>query len=213
MDGINIKGIFKAYGAIRVLEDVSVDIDSGEVLCVVGPSGCGKSTFLKILALITMPDAGSMKIGGTDVASMNQKELENFRRKKIAYSFQEPLLLPYLSAFENIACVVGAPRDIVVDVMKQFRLGNRMNHTPTKLSVGEKKRVDIARALLRNTDFLITDEPLSNLDPGTSEVVMMKLMEYASRGKTVVYSSVEPAEARYADKVLNMLTSPHGQSP
>jgi len=201
---IVLDNVYKSYGAIKVLENISLSADAGHSLCIVGKSGCGKSTLLKLVALITKPDGGKVIVDDTDVTVLKEGELEALRREKISYSFQEPLLIPYMSALENITEVIGVRKDSVVDVLSKLGLSDRINHTPSKLSVGERKRVDMARAMLKGSPILVADEPLSNLDPATASKVMELLARYTHDGGTLVYSSVEPSEAKFADSTIVM---------
>ena len=195
---IKLEGVYKNYGAIRVLEAMDLQVEEGKPLCLLGRSGCGKSTLLKLVALITRPDKGILTIDGKDVTKISDPEMDELRREKVSYTFQEPLLIPYITE------VTGAPKEKAVKVLTQLGLGDRLNHRPPKLSGGEKKRVDLARAILRGTPILIADEPLSNLDPETGEKVMELLKAHADKGVVLVYSSVEPSETKYASQVVNM---------
>ena len=199
-----MQDIWKSYGAIKVLEGVGLEVEDGHSMCIYGQSGCGKSTLLKLVALITSPERGVFVIDGTDTTKLTPSQLEEFRKEKIAYSFQEPLLIPYISAVENITDIVGAPRDRAVEMLSSLGLSQRLNHRPGKLSVGEKKRVDVARAMLKGSKIIVADEPLSNLDPSTAETVMALLKEHTSKGGILIYSSVEPTESKFADAAFNM---------
>jgi putative ABC transport system ATP-binding protein len=201
---IKLEGVYKNYGAIRVLEGMDLQVEEGKPLCLLGRSGCGKSTLLKLMALITRPDKGVLLVDGKDVSSMTDTEMDEARSEKVSYTFQEPLLIPYITALENVTEVTGAPKDKAVQVLTDLGLGDRLNHRPPKLSGGEKKRVDVARAVLRGARILIADEPLSNLDPETGEKVMGMLKAHAEKNGILVYSSVEPSEAKYASQVINM---------
>lgn len=203
-DMLLLQDVWKSYGAIKVLEGMDLKVEDGHSLCLFGQSGCGKSTLLKLIALITSPDKGLLVIDGTDTTKLNPGQLEEFRREKIAYSFQEPLLIPYISAVENITDIVDASKERAVEVLSELGLSERLGHRPGKLSVGEKKRVDIARALLKGSKIVVADEPLSNLDPTTGERVVALLHEHVSKGGILVYSSVEPSESKYADETINM---------
>jgi putative ABC transport system ATP-binding protein len=201
---IKLEGVYKNYGAIRVLEGIDLQVEEGKPLCLLGRSGCGKSTLLKLVALITRPDKGTLTIDGKDVTKISDPEMDELRREKVSYTFQEPLLIPYITALENVTEVTGAPKEKAVEVLTQLGLGDRLSHHPAKLSGGEKKRVDVARAILRDTHILVADEPLSNLDPETGEKVMALLKAHAERGGILVYSSVDPSETRFAAQVINM---------
>ncbi len=193
---LNLDGVYKSYGSIKVLEDFSFEVEKGKSVCVVGRSGCGKSTLLKIIALIAAPDKGQVLLDGTEIKWTEEQRLDAFRRDKIAYSFQEPLLIPYLTALENLTEVLGVKKENAVSLLSELGLSDRLNHIPSKLSVGEKKRVDVARAILKDSDLLVADEPLSNLDPSTGLKVMDLLKAHAE--------TVEPSDARFADFVVNM---------
>lgn len=199
-----LENISKSYGSIRVLENFSFSAKKGSLVCILGRSGCGKSTLLKIAALIAKPDQGSIVIEGKIVNELNEVELEELRRTKISYSFQEPLLIPYLTALENLTEVIEVPSAKAVELLSQLGLSNRLDHLPAKLSVGEKKRVDIARAVLKKSALLIADEPLSNLDSTIGLKVMELLRAHTQSGGTVVYSAVNPLDARFADNIINM---------
>jgi len=201
---IRLEGVYKSYGSIRVLENFSFNLEAGKSLCIVGRSGCGKSTLLKVIALIAKPDQGNITIDGKNANEQNEAKLEKLRKEKIAYSFQEPLLIPYMTAIENLTEVTGTQKEKAVELLSQLGLSDRLNHKPSKLSAGEKKRVDIARALLKGSAVLVADEPLSNLDPTTGLKVMELLRVHAQNGGTVVYSSVEPSDAKFADSIINM---------
>lgn len=201
---IELKGVYKNYGAIKVIESMSLRVESGTPLCLLGKSGCGKSTVLKLIALIARPDKGNLLINGQDTTTMTGAETDRLREENVAYSFQEPLLIPYITALENVTSVTRVSKERAIEVLTEMGLGSRLQHKPPKLSGGEKKRVDVARALLRGAPILVADEPLSNLDPETGEKVMAMLKAHVERGGTLVYSSVEPNDAKHASLVINM---------
>lgn len=203
-ESLTLDNIYKNYGAIRVLEGITLKIERGSSLCLLGRSGCGKSTLLKVISLLTKPDSGRVYFDGKDITSSQESEVEEIRRRFISYSFQEPLLMPYLTALENLTFVLGVEEDRAIDVLTELGLKERISHKPQKLSVGEKKRVDLSRAFLRDCPILIADEPLSNLDPDSGSKVMQLLDRHKEKGGIVAYSSVNPAEAEYADIVINL---------
>jgi ABC-type lipoprotein export system ATPase subunit len=201
---IILEGVYKNYGAVRVIEGLDLRVEEGKPLCILGRSGCGKSTLLKLMALIARPDMGHLLIDGRDIVNMTDAEMDEFRMQKVSYTFQEPLLIPYITVLENITEVTGTAKDKAVELLTQLGLGERLNHRPGKLSGGEKKRVDVARAILRGKPILVADEPLSNLDPETGDKMMEVLKSHAEQGGTFVYSCVEPSETKYAAQVINM---------
>jgi len=201
---IRLEGVNKGFGAIRIVEGMDLTVEEGESLCLLGRSGCGKSTVLKLMALLDRPDSGRLFIGENDVTKMSDSEVDRLRSEQIAYTFQEPLLIPYVSAVENITMVTGVPKKEAVDMLSRLGLSERLDYHPNKLSGGEKKRVDVARAVLKPSPILIADEPLSNLDPKTGSIVMEILKSRTEKGGILVYSSVEPSEAKVATQVIEM---------
>lgn len=201
---IHLNGISKSYGAIKVLENVSLEIQKGTILAIIGHSGSGKSTLLKIVALITKPDTGVITIDGQQINGLTEGRVQEIMKTKVAYSFQEPLLIPYLTALENITAVLQVKSKDAIEVLSRLGLSERLNHRPSKLSGGEKKRVDIARAILRDRPLLVTDEPLSSLDPSSGLKVMTLLKEYTQNGGTLIYSSVDPANVKFADSTFSL---------
>lgn len=201
---IKLEGVSKSYGSVKVLQGMSLQVDQGRSLCILGRSGCGKSTVLKVIALITRPDSGSLYIDGKDVAKLTDSEVDGLRREKVAYTFQEPLLMPYLTALENVTAITGAPKERAAELLSRLGLKDRLGHRPAKLSGGEKKRADVARAILKGSPIMVADEPLSNLDPDTGSKVMELLRVHLEKGGVLVYSAVEPSETRFADGTVNM---------
>lgn len=201
---LRLENVSKSYGSIKVLENLSLKVENCSIVCITGRSGCGKSTLLKVIALIAKPDNGVLMIEGEDISKLNGTAIEMLRKKRIAYSFQEPLLIPYMTALENLTEVIEVRREKAIEMLSLLGLANRINHRPSKLSVGEKKRVDIARAILRESSILVADEPLSNLDPLTGAQVTELLKAHAKGGGTVIYSSVDPAEGKFADHVMTI---------
>lgn len=201
---IKLEGAWKSYGSVSIVEGMELTVEEGKPLCILGRSGCGKSTLLKLLALMDRLDRGTLSIDGSDVSKMNDAEVDKLRRDKIAYTFQEPLLIPYVTALENVTMVTGVSGEKAAEVLGKLGLADRLNYRPQKLSGGERKRVDVARAVLRAKPIMVADEPLSNLDPKTSSIVMGMLNSHAERGGMLVYSAVEPAEAESAAQVVKM---------
>lgn len=202
---IHADRISKSYGAVTALKKLSFEVPSSSSCCLLGRSGCGKSTALKIAALIAQPDTGSISIDGEIVNSEGEVDQRPIGRK-IGYSFQEPLLLPFLSALENVVLANPAPDSnrIARDLLSDLGLSGRMSHTPSKLSVGEKKRVDVARALLKNPTVLIMDEPFSSLDPESRAQVSGAFDKYVAAGGTLLYSAVDKSHSTWAKAVVDL---------
>lgn len=177
----------------------------------VGPSGCGKSTLLRVMALLLPPDSGSIEFEGNLVDCKDVGTIQRLRHR-ISFSFQEPLLLPYMTTLQNLVDVLSFAHNShdpyleerSVETLSGLGLSERLQYMPPHLSVGEKKRADIARALVRQCDLLLADEPFSNLDPHSKELVQLQLKESAARGGSVVYTSVDPVDGIYADVVHSL---------
>lgn len=163
---------------INVLRGLEITIARNEMTAVLGKSGVGKSTLLHILGTIDKPDSGTVHFDGTDVFSLNERELASFRNKRIGFIFQFHHLLPEFSALENVmipAIIGGLSRresnDRAEELLKTVGLESRMTHRPAELSGGEQQRVALARALVMRPRLIIADEPTGNLDDATSEEV------------------------------------------
>jgi ABC-type multidrug transport system ATPase subunit len=200
---LELRNISKSYGRVKAVLNQNLAIDSRSALCIVERNGSGKSTLHKIAALLILPDAGSVILDGRDLASDNLRTFEEARRMNIGYSFQEPLLIPYLTALENTLVASSkvsheVSEDEAVKLLSAFGLSQRMGHVPSKLSGGEKKKVDLARALLRRPRILVADEPLSSIDPDSANLVVRILESFVHDGGSLIYSAVDPVDSRWA---------------
>ena len=173
---LEAKHIFKSYGDLKVLKDVNVKINKGEIVSIVGKSGTGKSTLLHILGSLDIPDAGEIIIANNNLGEMTQKQLAAFRNEKIGFIFQFHHLLAEFNALENVcipAFIKGADKKSAESKAKELLsylgLSDRMDHKPTELSGGEQQRVAIARALINSPSIVFADEPTGNLDNETSD--------------------------------------------
>ena len=168
---IEVKGIFKSYGSLEVLRDVSTAINRREVVAIVGPSGAGKTTLLQIVGTLDRPDSGSVLYDGKDVFALGERDLARFRNRNIGFVFQFHQLLPEFSCRENVAlpAMIGGMSqseamrraDELLDFMG---LKERLSHTPSQLSGGERQRVAVARALVNKPEVILADEPSGSLD-------------------------------------------------
>lgn len=168
---IQAVNINKSYGALHVLQDVTLTIDQGEVVSIVGASGAGKTTLLQILGTLDRADSGSVVYGDVDVTKLKEKELARFRNERIGFVFQAHHLLPEFTAEENVmipALIRGdsqeAARRRAKELFELLNLADRTAHKPAALSGGECQRVAVARALMNNPMVVLADEPSGNLD-------------------------------------------------
>ena len=192
---IKLRNVTKKYGNVHALDNVSVEIGSGEMVMIVGASGAGKSTLMKLLYREEKPEQGQIVIGNIDVSSLSHQKIPYLRRR-MGIIFQDFKLLPHKSAFENIAYALrglGAEeyeiQKRVSGALKLVGLLDRAFNLPCELSGGEQQRVGIARAIVQGPPLVIADEPTGNLDPATSLEIFKLLEKIAERGTTILVST------------------------
>ena len=168
---ILLQNIFKSYGSLQVLKDVSLEIRQGEVVSIVGASGAGKTTLLQIMGTLDRPDSGMVKIKDTDITRLSERELSRFRNQNIGFVFQFHNLLPEFTALENVCmpALIGGKtmeqaKPEAMSLLEFLNLADRASHKPSELSGGEQQRVAVARALMNNPAVVLADEPSGNLD-------------------------------------------------
>ena len=208
---LEIKGITKHFGdgesRVNVLKGIDMSMEKGEICALLGPSGSGKSTLLNILGGIDQADDGYIAIDGERTGDMSEKELTLYRRKHLGYVFQMYNLIPNLSIRENIE--VGAylsdnPLD-VDELMKTLGLYEHRNKLPNQLSGGQQQRTAIGRAIVKNPDILLCDEPTGALDYITGKSILKLLQDTCrEKGVTVIVITHNSALAPMADKVIKV---------
>lgn len=168
---IQVEHICKSYGSLQVLKDVSLGVAKGEVVSIVGASGAGKTTLLQIIGTLDRPDSGTVRIQGTDVLSLGERELSRFRNRNIGFVFQSHNLLPEFTALENVCIpkmIGGASMQEAtaeaMPLLEFLNVAGRAGHKPSELSGGEQQRIAVARALVNNPAVVLADEPSGNLD-------------------------------------------------
>lgn len=173
---ISASGIYKSYGALEVLKNVSLEIKKGEIISIVGASGAGKTTLLHILGTLDKPNMGELKMNEQIVSNLSAKKLAEFRNKNIGFVFQFHHLLPEFTALENVcipAFIAGTSKSEAekkaTELLTFLGVAERMNHKPSELSGGEQQRVAVARALINNPSVVLADEPSGNLDSSTAK--------------------------------------------
>ncbi|WP_433435564.1 ABC transporter ATP-binding protein [Nonomuraea sp. CA-141351] len=211
-DAVRLDAVSKVYGrgqgAVAALREVSVGIPRGTFTAVMGPSGSGKSTFLHCAAGLDVPSSGSVRLGGTDLAGMDENALTHLRRRRIGFVFQAFNLVSALTVTENITLplkLAGArvDRAWLDEVVHRVGLGGRTDHRPAQLSGGQQQRVAIARALVTRPEVVFGDEPTGALDTMTARDVLTLLREAVhALGQTVVMVTHDPMAAAYAGTVL-----------
>ncbi|PXX96042.1 lipoprotein-releasing system ATP-binding protein LolD [Marinifilum breve] len=173
---ISAEQIKKSFGEVNVLKGVDLTIQKGEIVSVVGASGAGKTTLLQILGTLDRPDSGAIVYDGTNVATLNEKDLSAFRNSNIGFVFQFHHLLPEFTALENVCIPAyiakkskGEATKRAKELLEMLNLEHRMDHKPSELSGGEKQRVAVARALINDPLVILADEPSGNLDSKTRQ--------------------------------------------
>jgi len=210
---IKAEGIYKSFGTLDVIKGVSMQIDKGEVVCIVGASGAGKSTLLQIIGTIERADKGTVVIDGEDISRLNSKALATFRNQKIGFVFQFHHLLPEFTAIENIcipAFINGTPKKEAMaraaELLDFMNLSDRMNHKPSELSGGEQQRVAVARALINRPSVLLADEPSGNLDSKNAQELHDLFFRLRKEtGQTLVIVTHNTKLALTADRTLNIV--------
>lgn len=196
---------------VSALRDIDLTIFGGEAVAITGPSGSGKTTLLNLIAGLDRPTTGEIRVLSENLADLSEGRMTAFRAKCIGLVFQDPHLLPGLSAIDNVA-VARLPwagrRELLREakkILEVLGLGDRLRHPPSRLSAGERQRVGLARALLGQPQILLADEPTGNLDSKTAEGLIALLSELHDEMKiTLVVATHDPAVAAMAERVVNL---------
>ena len=207
---VEIKGLAKIFQrdsfAVPALENVNLQVDEGEFLCLMGPSGSGKSTLLHIIAGIDRPTAGELRVLGEDVAHVSEDRLAAWRNSHVGFVFQTFNLIPVLTAFENVELPLlltklssAERRKHVVSALELVGLSDRIQHYPRQLSGGQEQRVAIARAIVTDPTLIMADEPTGDLDARSAEEVL-DILSRLNRDfhKTIIMVTHDPNAARHA---------------
>ena len=204
---IKIEQLEKSFGDLHVLKGIDLEVNRGEVVCIIGASGSGKSTLLNIIGGIDAPDSGYVSINGEKMVDMTEKRLTRYRREHLGYVFQMYNLIPNLNIKENIE--VGAylsdhPLDID-DLLHTLGLYEHRHKLPNQLSGGQQQRTSIGRALVKNPDILLCDEPTGALDYTTSKEILKLIGDVNSKyGNTVIMVTHNDAIKEMADTVVKL---------
>lgn len=201
-----------AGDAIRAVDGVSLNVSAGEMVALYGPSGSGKTTLLLMIATLLKPTAGCVTVDGRDVSNLSEREASRFRRHELGFIRQSFDLLPGVSAIDNALIKLldtmrwSRARREMKPVLERLGLAERIGHRAETLSMGERQRVMIARALSTRPRLLLADEPTGSLDSRRGREVLGLLRELArERGVAVVLVSHDPAGAAYADRAFSLL--------
>ncbi|MDA1052475.1 MAG: ABC transporter ATP-binding protein [Planctomycetota bacterium] len=220
---IELADVSKVYrtthGDVRAVDDVTLAINAGEFVALKGHSGSGKSTLLALLGGLALPSAGSVAVAGHDVGKLSSSERARFREENVGFVFQMFHLLPYLNVLDNVlvaapAAARAASREYAKQLLSGFGMEERVSHRPNQLSVGERQRVAMARALLNRPKLLLADEPTGNLDEKNAEALLDFLGGFHREGGTIVLATHDDRAAERAERIIELssgkLVSPAG---
>ncbi len=217
MSLVEVKNVRKIYRVgkekIVALNHVTLNIEQGEICCILGTSGSGKSTLLNVMAGLERPTKGDIFIGGINIAKLSEKQLALFRQKNVGFVFQSYNLMPTQTAIENVAMPLmfrGISKKIrtkeAVKMLKAVQLQKRMHHKPTQMSGGQQQRVGIARAFVAKPKIVFADEPTGNLDTHTTKDVMEIMVKMARQyHETLIIVTHDPEIAEYADRIVTLI--------
>ncbi len=210
---LQLRGVKKSFGDLRVLAGVDLEIEKGEVVCVLGPSGSGKSTLLRCINLLAPPEEGTITLEGTQITGTESEGGVDFVRRRVGMVFQQFNLFPHKSALENVTI---APRRVLdrsdaacndrgKELLASVGMTDKVDEYPDRLSGGQQQRVAIARALAMDPHVMLFDEVTSALDPELVKEVLDAMRELASEGMTMIVVTHEIGFARdVADRVVFM---------
>lgn len=212
---ISLNRVSRLYSGKRQvlgLDEVSLEIERGEMVSIVGPSGSGKSTLLNLIGGLDRPTSGEIRIDGRSVAGLSDDDLTRLRREKIGFIFQFFNLLPSLTCMENVALPLhlkGMPRQQIQErataLLDMVQLSHRTTHLPDELSGGERQRVAIARALAFSPPILLADEPTGNLDTRTGAEVLKLIRDLHERlNSTVLIVTHDPGVAESCPRTITI---------
>jgi len=194
---------------VVALDGVDIEIDDGEIAAIVGASGSGKSTLLNILGCLDVPSSGTYHLSDTEINSLSDDRLADIRNHKIGFIFQTYNLLPKLTSLANVELAlryrhVSNRKQLAAEALARVGLSDRLTHRPPELSGGQQQRVGIARAIVKNPDIILADEPTGNLDSQSGAEIMSILKDLNQDGITVVIVTHELEIAAQIKRVITL---------
>ena len=206
MSLLELKNIYKIYGELHALDNVSLKVEKGEWVSIMGPSGSGKSTMMNIIGCMDKPTKGEVLLDGVDISKESAKNLTNVRRDKIGLIFQQFHLVNYLTALENVMLAQyyhSMPDEKeALEALDRVGLADRAKHLPSQLSGGEQQRVCVARALINYPEIVLADEPTGNLDEANEAIVVDLFHKLHNAGTTLIVVTHDPEVAEVAQRTL-----------
>jgi len=210
---INVKKVYKDPNEIVVFENLNLKISENEIVAIIGPSGSGKTTLLNLIGVIDFPDEGEILINSKNVKNLNENEISKLRNEFIGFIFQNSHLINELTVLENVLIpsliknkfLNGKDKKRALEILEYLSIANKKDNLPFEISGGERKRVEIARAIMNNPKIIIADEPTANLD----QKLKFSIMEIFSKIRndfktTIVFSTHDYEILKYADNVYKI---------
>jgi len=208
MSLLELKNVYKIYGDLHALDDVSLTINEGEWVAIMGPSGSGKSTVMNIIGCMDKPTKGQVLLDGVDIANESSRGLTDIRRDKIGLIFQQFHLINYLTALENIMVAQyyhSMPDEKeALEALERVGLADRAKHLPSQLSGGEQQRVCVARALINHPELILADEPTGNLDEANEKIVLDLFRQLHDEGTTLIVVTHDAEVGAAAERVITL---------
>jgi putative ABC transport system ATP-binding protein len=215
---IKIKNVFKSYQLgktkVEAINDLSLNIAAGQMVCLMGPSGSGKSTLLNLIGCLDQPDQGSISIAGLETTHLKRRQLAAIRSKTISFIFQSFNLIPVLNIYENIELPLLINQEKITSKQKKERINalikevgltDFIRHRPDELSGGQRQRVAIARALVTKPQLVLADEPTANLDSITAQTILNLMKKINQDDKTTfLFATHDPAISGFATQLVKM---------
>src|SRR5712671_6453035 len=212
---VELRNVSKIYQVgdeeIRALDDVSLDIDAGELISIIGPSGSGKSTLMHILGCLDSPTKGTIQLDGMMIHNATPRQFASIRNRKIGFVFQFFNLLPKLNVVQNVelpriysGISARERRERAMRSLESVDLANRAKHRPSQLSGGQQQRAAIARALVNDPRIVFADEPTGNLDSHTGEAILKLFRRLSTEGRTIVLVTHDPEIAAVTPRKIEI---------
>ena len=211
MEIVKFENVSKVYEAgdhiLKALDEVNLSLEKGKLIVILGPSGAGKSTLLNLLGGLDSPTSGKIIVDEKDISTLDNNELADYRAQKVGFIFQFYNLIPTLTVLENVSLVNEISRNHLdsKEMLEEVGLIDHINNFPSELSGGEQQRVSIARALAKNPEIVLCDEPTGALDSQTGVIVLKLLLSMCkNHNKTIVIVTHNQNIAKIADTVIHV---------
>ena len=211
---VEVKDLYKDYKIGKVvfpaLRGINLKIEEGEFTAIAGPSGSGKTTLLNIIGCLDTPTKGEVLINGTSISKLSSREKSEFRKKELGFVFQTFNLIPVLSSYENVEMPLillnmssEEQKNKIISILKEVGLGEFIHRRPNEMSGGQQQRVAVARALVKNPNIVLADEPTTNLDSTTGKEILEPMRDLNEKFKTTfIFSTHDQLVMDFAERLI-----------